>query len=137
MKCQEYADKHDGENPLDKCLHEIEYGMCALMGLDLTNIRMDSTQISANMARLSRETLVYTANMRMLRLLVNQENQRKNDAIKKANLWHYLEPNDKNKVIFHSHIKKEDKQKKLAEEASNILKGCLQNNLDKLESANS
>ena len=133
MKCQEYADKHDGENPLDKCLHEIEYGMCALMGLDLTNIRMDSTQISANMARLSRETLVYTANMRMLRLLVNQENQKKNDAIKKANLWHYLEPNDKNKVIFHSHIKKEDKQKKLAEEASNILKICTAEDLESEE----
>ncbi len=33
MKCQEYADNHDGQNPLDKCLHEIEYGMCISAGV--------------------------------------------------------------------------------------------------------
>lgn len=133
MRCLEYAESHDGENPLDECLHELGYGMCAIMGLDLTNVRMDSTQISANMARLSRESLLYNGNMRMLKCLVAQENKEKNDAIRKANLWHYLEPNDRNKVIFHSHIKKEDKQKTLAEEASSILTICTAEDLESEE----
>ena len=129
MRCQEYAASHDGYNPLDECLLQAEYGICALMGLDLKNVRMDSTQVSANMARLSRESLVYTANYRMLKYLMAQNAPEIRETIDNKGLGHYLEANDKNKVIYHSHFQKEDKQKKLAEEADRILEICTSDDL--------
>jgi len=133
MRCQAYAADHDGVNPLDECLHQVEYGMCALMGLDLRNVRMDSTQISANMARLSRESLIYSANLRMLNYLIAQDDQKQKEAIEAKNLGHYLEANDRNKVIYHSHISKESKRATLAEEASRILKICKEKDLESEE----
>ena len=64
-----YAREHNCESPLEVCLREVQFGMWALMGISMKNLRVDSTQISANIARLTREQLLWRANARMLRSL--------------------------------------------------------------------
>ena len=125
---REYAAAHNGENPMEKCLKNVEFGMWAMMGLDLKNVRMDSTQISANMARLSRDTLIYRANRHMLKAILANDESRKS-SIEEANLEHYLEPYDENVVIYHSHESRASKRATLAKEASAILKLCTEDDL--------
>lgn len=115
-----YANEHNGRNLLDECIQNVNYGMWAMMGITLQNVRMDSTQIAANMAKMSRTSLVYSANWRILRdILKNDPSQKQ--VITDAGLDHYLQDYDANRVLYHSQTSIESKQLTLASEASSIL----------------
>ena len=127
-----YASEHDGKSPMDECLQNVSFGMWAMMGISLKNVRMDSTQIAANMAKMSRTSLIYHANLRMIKSILTGNADRK-DVVVKANLGHYLEENDVNVVLYHSHISAEEKQTKLAKEADAILSMCTTAELETAE----
>ncbi|MBQ9010763.1 MAG: hypothetical protein IJ088_15765 [Clostridia bacterium] len=133
MRCKAYADSHDGENPMDNCLHQVGYGMCALMGTDLTKVRMDAARISENMVRLNRESRIYSANLRMLNHLLAQNDPKQKEAIEKEGLCHYFEADDRNKALYYSHIGKGNRRKALSEEAGRILKICKEEDLESEE----
>ena len=132
-RCRNYAETHEGKNPLDECLKNTEFAICAMMGIDLSNVRMDSTQVSANMARMSRERIVYTENRRMLEYIAGQEKPEQLSAIEEMGLHHYLEDFDVNKVLYHASISSDKKRKKLADEADMILKICTEADLESTE----
>lgn len=126
---REYAKAHDGHNPLDECLQKVGFGMWAMMGISLQNTRMDSTQIAANMAKMSRTALVYNINWRMLRAVVDADDSRK-QAVIDAGLGHYLEAYDANRVLYHSQVSPESKQKTIAAESSTVLDLCTEAELN-------
>ena len=132
-RCRSYAETHDGKNPLDECLASTEFGICALMGINLSNVRMDSTQVAANMARMSRERIVYTGNRKMLEYIAKQEKLEQLKAIEEKELKHYLEDFDINRVLYHASVSQDTKRKKLADEADMILHICTEEDLESTE----
>ncbi len=121
---RQYAEEHDGYSPLDECLRETQYGMWAIMGLPLDRLRIDSTQVSANIERLSREALLYRMNFFMVKKMKTAGGKEMESRIRKSRLAHYLDANDDNVMLYHSRISRTDKRATLCEDANQILTMC-------------
>ena len=121
---RQYAKEHDGYNPLDECLRELQFGMWALMGVSLDRTRIDSTMVSANIARLTREALVYLANASMVSVLKDEGGENMIKKLNEAGLDHYLNEYDSNVVLYSSGMTREPKRSLLAREADLILGLC-------------
>ncbi len=132
-RCRSYAETHDGKNPLDECLAGAKFGICALIGTNLSKVQMAPTQIAANMAEMSRERIIYTGNRRMLEYIAKQAKPEQLKAIEEEELEHYLEDFDINKVLYRVSVSQDKKRKKLANEADMILHICTEEDLESME----
>ena len=126
-----YAREHNCESPLEVCLREVQFGMWALMGISMKNLRVDSTQISANIARLTRVQLLWRANARMLRSLpgmgakkIEELSEEVKEKLRNAGLLHYYEDGDENNIIYHSVLGKTEKRQSLLKDVEAILGLC-------------
>lgn len=129
IRCEEYAKTHDGYNPLLECMAELNWAMCAISGTPLDTLRVDSLQVSANIAYLTREALIYLMNQKMLGLLKANHGDKLDQRMEEADLKHYFELYDGNKVLYYAHDGA-NKREKLAQEASAVLALCEKEELE-------
>ncbi len=129
IRCEEYAKAHDGYNPLLECMSELNWAMCAISGVPLDTLRVDSLQVSANIAYLSREALIYLMNQKMLGQLKASHDDNLEKRMEEADLNHYFELYDGNKVLYHTNDGA-NKREKLAQEASAVLALCEKEDLE-------
>ena len=127
---RDYAQTHGGNCPLDECLRSLSFGMAAMMGLSLKNVRIDSTMVSANIARMNKEEILYTINRTMVFQLCSSRDDNFKAELDQLQLGHYLEPGDRNAVIYHSHADTAYKGMKLAGESQTILDLCGRDDLE-------
>jgi hypothetical protein len=90
-----------GTNVLADQFQSLSDELTGLMGIDKKLNRMDSLLIDSNCKQLSRLELVYEANRSVIKMIYNDYLGCDIDRIPEE-LRHYLEPNDCNKVIYHS-----------------------------------
>ena len=124
-----WAEEHEGNCPLDDCLKQVSYGMAAMMGLDLKNVRIDSTMVSANMARMSRHCILYTQNRAMILQMKKERGDEFVSELGSLNLAHYLDAFDINVSLYHSKSSSEYKLALLAEECEKIRNLCSESDL--------
>ena len=125
VRVRDYAAAHDGYSPLEECMKSISFGMAALMGLNLDNVRIDSTMVAANMARMSRQELLYTVNRNMVQLLSKNHGEETFKATLSSNkLSHYLDACDHNAFLYYSKVSSDDKCALLVTESQRILDLC-------------
>ena len=125
-----YAKTHDGHYPLEECMQSVSFAMAAMMGIDMRNVRIDSTMVSANIMRMSRQELLYTVNSQMVHVLFEGRGEEFMETLKKSKVSHYLDAGDHNTVIYYSGLNADEKCARLAEESQVILGLCSEAELD-------
>ena len=131
MRNLNYANEHDGHSPLNECVQSLSIGLSALMGLNLDNVRIDSTMVAANMARMNRIELLYTANSKVIKMLIeDHDDNYASTILKDLDLDHYQESSDHNSVIYYNKSNADEKGAKLAQEAQKILGLCSEAELE-------
>ncbi len=95
-RCYSYETIH-GVDLYKDCVTDLASSLAKLMHIGGRIRRMDSTMIEANIRKLSRMELLYTCNAKLVKYLSKNAKY-----INLIGLEHYLDPNDYNKVIYHS-----------------------------------
>ena len=96
IRCYDYETTH-GVDLYHECIESLSSAIAKLMKIDGRVRRMDSTMIEANIRRLSRMELLYTSIAKLIKYL-----DKVGAEFDRERFGHYLEPNDYNKVIYHS-----------------------------------
>lgn len=96
IRCYDYETTH-GVDLYHECIESLSGAIAKLMKIDGRVRRMDSTMIEANIRRLSRMELLYTSIAKLIKYL-----DKVGAEFDRERFGHYLEPNDYNKVIYHS-----------------------------------
>jgi len=96
MRCYDYETTH-GVDLYHECIEDLSGAIAKLMKIDGRVRRMDSTMIEANIRKLSRMELLYTCIAKLVKYL-----DKTGAGLDRERFGHYLDPNDYNKVIYHS-----------------------------------
>ena len=103
-RCYDYETTH-GVDLYKDCVTDLSASLAKLMKIDGRIRRMDSTMIEANIRKLSRMELLYTCIAKLVRYLAKNAQH-----IDLEGLEHYNDPNDYNRVIYHSRSKEVDER---------------------------
>lgn len=95
-KCYQY-ETATGVDLLQDCIRELASHIAKVMKIDGHIRRMDSTMIAANIRKFSRMELIYTCIANLVKYLKKADIE-----FDQKRLAHYLDPDDFNKVIYHS-----------------------------------
>ena len=95
-RCYTYENIH-GVDLYKDFVKDMASSLAKLMHIDGRIRRIDSTMIESNIRKLSRMELLYTCNAKLVQYLSKNAKH-----ISLTGLEHYLDPNDYNKVIYHS-----------------------------------
>lgn len=118
-RCYDYETTH-GKDLYHDCVTELSGSLAKMMKIDGRIRRMDSTMIEANIRRLSRMELIYTCIARLVKYLDKTGTEFDHDRF-----GHYLDPDDYNKVIYHSRNEDVDERMlKLLDDADKLLEIC-------------
>lgn len=118
-RCYDYEQAY-GVDLYHDCVTGLAEATARMMGIDKRIRRMDSLMVEANMRKLSRMELIYTCIAKLVRYL--HKNGR-DDLI--GHMAHYYDPNDLNRVIYHS--RSTDVQERidvLLSDAQQLLEKC-------------
>ena len=119
MRCYEYERTH-GVDLYRECIEGLSAHIAKLMNIDGRIRRMDSTMIEANIRRLSRIELIYTCIAKLVKHL-----DKAGIEFDRERLEHYLDPEDYNKVIYHSRNEDVDERMSvLLADADELIKLC-------------
>lgn len=117
--CYQYETTH-GVDLLHDCIQDLALSIAKVMKIDGRIRRMDSTMIAANIRKLSRMELLYTCTANLVRYL-----EKADVGFDHKRLGHYLDPNDFNKVIYHSKSEDADNRlQTLLDDADILMKLC-------------
>ncbi len=106
-----------GIDLIKNCITNLSVQIADIMGISSGLKRMDSMMVASNIKKLSRLELLYTCVANLVRLLYKNE-----DDIP-TGMEHYYEPDDLNKVIYHTRsINASDKIKKVLDDAALLVK---------------
>lgn len=94
-RCTTY-ESETGIDLLKNCMNGLSSQIASFMGINPGLSRMDSLMVAANIKKLSRLELLYTCVANMVKCLQKNADQIPED------MAHYLEENDRNKVIYHA-----------------------------------
>ena len=103
-RCYNYETAH-GVDLYKDCVTDLSASLAKLMKIDGRIRRMDSTMIEANIRKLSRMELLYTCIAKLVRYLAKNAQHIDLDGLK-----HYIDPNDYNRVIYHSRSEDADER---------------------------
>ena len=118
-RCYDYETLHNKDLYHD-CVKDLSASIAKLMGISGKIRRMDSMMIESNIRKLSRMELIYTC-ISKLAVFVNKGN----DSALPADLKHYTDPNDFNRVIYHQRSTDADERlKQLLTDADKLLALC-------------
>lgn len=95
-RCNTYEAEH-GIDLLHETVTSLSKEMAELMKVDLSLRRMDSLMVSSNIKKMSRLELLYTCVANLAKELSKTE-----DKLPET-LHHYIEADDRNRVIYHNH----------------------------------
>ena len=118
-RCYDYETAH-GVDLYKDCITDLADSLAKLMNIDGRIRRMDSTMIEANIRKLSRMELLYTCIAKLVRYLSKEA-----AGTALTGLEHYLDPDDYNKVIYHSRSEAADERMlTLLSDADRLLEIC-------------
>lgn len=104
IRCYDYETTH-GVDLYHECIENLSGAIARLMKIDGRVRRMDSTMIEANIRKLSRMELLYTCIAKLVKYL-----DKAGASFDRERFGHYLDPDDYNKVIYHSRNDDADKR---------------------------
>lgn len=115
-RCYEY-ERLNGVDLFHDCVCDLSGKIAKMMGISSRIKRMDSLMVEANIRNLSRIELLYTCVARLVQY--HHKNQTGADL---AGLEHYLAPDDRNRVIYHSrHVDIEVRTTEIVRDAEKLL----------------
>ena len=118
-RCYDYEQTH-GVDLYHDCVTGLAEASARMMGIDKRIRRMDSLMVEANIRKLSRMELIYTCIAKLIRYLHKNGHD---DMI--GYMEHYYDPNDFNRVIYHSRSTDADKRiAVLLKDADLLLEKC-------------
>ena len=118
-RCYDYEKTH-GVDLYHDCVTGLAEATARMMGIDKRIRRMDSLMVEANIRKLSRMELIYTCISKLIRYLHKNGHD---DMI--GHMEHYYDPNDFNRVIYHSRSTDADKRiGVLLKDADLLLEKC-------------
>lgn len=118
-RCYNYETVH-GVDLYKDCVSDLSASLAKLMKIDGRIRRMDSTMIDANIRKLSRMELLYTCIAKLVRYLAKNA-----EHVNLEGLEHYIDPNDYNKVIYHSRSEDaDDRMLTLLKDADKLFDLC-------------
>lgn len=118
-RCLNYESLH-GVDLYKDCVTDLSASMAKMMHIDGKIRRMDSTMIEANIRRLSRMGILYTCIAGLVKYLSKEAKH-----ISLEGLEHYLDPNDYNRVIYHSRNEDaDDRIDTLLKDADRLIELC-------------
>ena len=119
VRCYDYETVH-GVDLYHDCIKELSGAIAKIMNIDGRIRRMDSTMIEANIRKLSRMELIYTCIAKLVKYLDKEKVLFDHDRFD-----HYLDPDDYNRVIYHSRSEDADERMlKLLQDADALLELC-------------
>lgn len=95
-RCYDYEKLHNVDL-YHNCVTDLSSNIAKLMNISGRIRRMDSMMIEANIRKLSRMELLYTCIAKLVRYLHRNYSEKVTE-----DLMHYVDPNDFNRVIYHS-----------------------------------
>jgi hypothetical protein len=108
-----------GIDLVKNCITGLSAQIADIMGIHIGLKRMDSMMVASNIKKLSRLELLYTCVANLVKLL------HKNEDDIPAGMEHYYEPDDLNKVIYHTRsMDVSEKMKKVLCDASLLAQKC-------------
>lgn len=120
-RCLNYEDA-TGIDLVKECITALSSKIAKIMGIHTGLKRMDSMMVASNIKKLSRLELLYTCVANLVKLLHKNE-----DAVP-SGMEHYYEPDDLNKVIYHTRsMDIGEKIKIVLCDASLLMKKCAGN----------
>lgn len=96
IRCYDYETLH-GVDLYHDCIKDLSRSIAKMMKIDGRIRRMDSTMIEANIRKLSRMELIYTCIANLVKYLDKASAEFDHERFD-----HYLDPDDYNRVIYHS-----------------------------------
>jgi hypothetical protein len=106
-----------GIDLIKNCITSLSAQIADIMGINIGLKRMDSMMVASNIKKLSRLELLYTCLANFVKLL------HKNDDDIPTGMEHYCEPDDNNKVIYHTRsMDISEKMEKVLNDASLLVK---------------
>ncbi len=118
-RCYEY-ERLNGVDLFHDCVCDLSGKIAKMMGISSRIKRMDSLMVEANIRNLSRIELLYACVARLVRY--NRKNQ---TGVDLAGLEHYLAPDDRNRVIYHSrHVDVEVRTTEIVRDAERLIEQC-------------
>lgn len=119
IRCYDYETLH-GVDLYHDCVKDLSLAIAKMMKIDGRIRRMDSTMIEANIRKLSRMELIYKCITDLVKYLSKSGAEYDHERFD-----HYLDPDDYNKVIYHSRNDEvDDRMKVLLEDADKLADLC-------------
>lgn len=115
-RCYDYEQLYNKDLYHD-CVKDLSASIAKLMGVSGKVRRMDSMMIESNIRKLSRMELIYTCIAKLAALI-----EKANENFLPAELKHYADPNDFNRVIYHQRSTSADERmKQLLKDADKLI----------------
>lgn len=128
QRCYDYEETY-GVDLLHGCVTELAAATAKLMQIDGRIRRMDSLMVESNIRTLSRMELIYRCIAKLVQYL---HKSGQDDLI--TSLEHYYDPNDFNRVIYHSRsTEAADRIEQLLLDADKLLENCADRFMDVTE----
>jgi hypothetical protein len=119
IRCYDYEQTH-GIDLYHDCIKDLSASIAKMMKISGKIRRMDSLMVEANIRKLSRMELIYTC---IAKLVTYLHKNGKDDLI--GHMAHYYEPDDFNRVIYHSKSTDADERMDvLLKDADILLERC-------------
>ena len=118
-RCYEY-ERLNGVDLFHDCVCDLSGKIAKMMGITSRIKRMDSLMVEANIRNLSRIELLYACVARLV-----QYHHKNQTGVDLAGLEHYLAPDDRNRVIYHSrHVDVEVRTTEIISDAERLIEQC-------------
>ena len=119
IRCYDYESTY-GVDLYHDCIKDLAAKTAKMMKIDSRIRRMDSMMLEANIRKLSRMELIYTCIAKLVRWLEKNDHKELIEGLE-----HYCDPNDFNRVIYHSAGAEVDtRMDTLLGDADTLLQSC-------------